>query len=145
MNVDPIMQGAVLALASGRIAYSLVADDIFRGLREWVWMRSAPEAATVRRELAGGGWENLPAAMFHEICSSESELRDIVCARAYDPVRDPRPAGFAGQVFECVYCMSAWTSLGAAITWALLGDAAVVVAAPFALWAIANLYAAKGL
>ena len=52
---------------------------------------------------------------------------------------------FLAGVLSCPYCLSFWTSLFAAIAWVALGTDVVIFSAPLAIWALANLYAVKGI
>jgi hypothetical protein len=146
MHYETALEALTLALASGRVAYSLVHDEIMRPLRERIWLRYAPESGTIRDYADDGSFELRIACMIHK---APTYARDSLYLesldRFYSTQQTPRPATFLGQLFECHYCMSFWTSLLAAAAWLLLGDLAVTLAVPFAIWAIANTYAQKAL
>lgn len=157
LTADIILQGVVLALASGRVGYSLVNDEIFRKLREWIWLRSAPVNGTIRHFNEDGSWQERPAAFYQEVEIDVPSAyiigggeptgtcmdwdKDTVIDFA--PDLDVRPARFLGQVFECHFCMTFWTSLLASIGWLAHPEFAVIMATPFAMWAVANLYAQR--
>lgn len=142
ITLSDVFELAILSLASGRIAYSLAMDEIFRPLREWVWLRSAPDAGSITLDD-----RELPARMVHRYRSTPGELlRGAPKWNVeFDAASDLRSKGFFGQLIECPYCLTFWTSLAALAALAAFGDAAVIAALPFAVWAVANTYAAKGL
>lgn len=144
---------ALLAIGSGRVAYSLTRDDIFRKLREWIWLRSAPEEGTIL-ERGGEGDAQRPARMYHPhglnadgdhvlVTGARGDLIDV--RYRFNPNIAMRYPGFLGQLFECPYCMSFWTSLAACAAWLLLGDDVIYPAALLALWGVSNSFAVKGL
>ena len=135
---DIVIAGA-LSLASGRVAYSITRDGIFRRFREWVWLYSPGEGAMVQLRGEDGDRE-VPARMMHySYTDSGSD------AYAFQPTLPPRDPGFFGSLVECPYCVSFWTSLVAAGAWLVLGDNVIYPALPLAIWAAANTYATKGL
>ncbi len=146
MQVDTtdIATFAVVALASGRVAFCLTKDDIFQGLRESIWMRSAPEDGQVVERTEDGDLTR-PARAYHRVNGPQATIGDTSHAYQYDPHRAFREPQFFGQLFECPYCMSFWTSLFAFVAWMILGNAVIFPALPFAIWAAANAYAVKGL
>ncbi len=142
-----------LSLASGRVAYSVTQDDIFRPVREFVYKRSAPDSDTILVRDENGDHE-YPARSFHYGDLSgqgvfypwnEGDAEVWNVGWHYRPELPPREPGWAGCLIECPYCLSFWTSLIAGLAWLLLGDAVAVIAAPLAIWALANTYAVKGL
>lgn len=145
----------VLALASGRVAFALTRDEIFRPLREWVWLRSSPEEGTIL-ERSEDGDSPRPARFYHLTETKvqlvpDSELTGT-CADfdrfedyAFDPGLGAREPGFFGQLLECPYCMSFWTSLAACAAWLTLGSDVLYPALPLALWGASNSFAVKGL
>jgi hypothetical protein len=146
-----ILAASVLSVASGRVAYSLTRDEIFRPLREAIWRRSPGDGNVMVR--GDDGDRELPVRMMHYGDLVGGTLfrwneGDRVVGELgwhFRPDRPPRDPGFFGQLFDCVYCMSFWTSLIACAAWLALGDAVLYPAAPLAVWAAANTYAAKGL
>lgn len=148
----------VLSLASGRVAYSLTKDEIFRPMREWIWMRSAPEEGVIV-ERGGEGDVTRPARMYHlmhrDPVDGDWRMSKMKCGPAmaklndqryrFDPGVALRKPGFFGQLFECFYCMSFWTSLLACAAWLVLGDDVIYPALPLALWGASNVIAARGL
>lgn len=147
MHIDTtdIVTGIVLALAVGRIAYSLTQDEIFRPLREWVWLRSAPESAALLR-FEEDGDSQWPARMVHHYSSigriwATKVVRQINDDYGYAPTAPMRKPGFFGQLIECFYCVSFWLALVASIAWWLLGDNVIYAALPFAFWAGGNYFA----
>lgn len=141
-----------LSLASGRIAYSVTRDDIFRPVREWVYERSAPDSDTILVRDEAGDHE-YPARSFHHVETTVNLVPvpetcadvDTFTEFRYEPGMPPREPGWAGCLIECPYCFSFWTSLVLAAAWLLLGDVVAIFALPFAAWAVANTYAVKGL
>lgn len=135
-------------LAAGRVAYSITNDEIFRPLREAIYLRSAPRHDTILVFDQGGDRE-ISARQFHPVNEDGHPFEGAGIKRAgYDwiPELEPRRPGWAGQLFECPFCMSAWTSAFFVGVWALMGtDFAALFALPFATWALANLYAVRGL
>lgn len=155
MNIGTtdIAQFLVMALASGRIAFSLTKDDIFQPVREWIWMRSAPEDGMVIERTMDGDVTR-PARMYHLMHENAFDggldmgrgpKGDVKRGHHFSPSTAMRKPAFWGQLWECPYCMSFWTSLIATVAWLLGGDAIVVMALPFAVWALANVLAVKGL
>lgn len=142
VDVTDIAVFLVLSLASGRVAFSLTKDDIFQPLREFVWMRSAPEDGMIVERTVDGD-RTTPARAWH-LLHNRGYTEDR-SEYAYDPGQPFRNPGWFGQLIECPYCLSFWTSLAACVAWVVLGDAVVYPAMPFAVWAVANLYAVKGL
>lgn len=123
---------AVLALASGRVAHSISSDEIFRPLRNWVYIRSAPVSdMIVTREEPEGDFE-YPARM------TRRTQHGSWTPRTDGGVRKP---GFFGSLLACAWCLSLWTSLFWLGLYAALGHYAIWAAMPFALWAAANAYA----
>lgn len=143
---------AELGLASGRIAYSVTRDDIFRPVREFVYARSAPDSDTILVRDDNGDHE-YPARSFHhvetriDLCPDPQTCADVdyIEEFRYEPTLPPREPGWAGCLIECPYCFSFWTSVVLCAAWLLLGDAVAYLALPFAVWAVANTYAVKGL
>ena len=141
MHVEPtdIVVALTLALASGRVAYSITTDTIFRPLREWIWLRSAPEDSAILHRTDSGD-EQRPARLYHDY--GREGMASIF---DYDPTASPRRPGFFGQLVECPFCMSFWTSALACVAWLLLGNDVIYPALPLALWALANTYATRAL
>lgn len=136
---------ALLALGSGRVAYSLTRDDIFRKMREWIWLRSAPEEGTILERGADGDTQR-PARFMHLVYDKPyTGTAWEPTHTEYHPELDPRDPGFFGMLFECPYCMSFWTSLAACAAWLVLGDDVIYPAALLALWGASNSFAVKGL
>lgn len=138
-----------LSLASGRVAFCITKDDIFQGVRERIWMRSAPEDGMVVERTEDGDVTR-PARMYHYGRQQGgffaiNSVRSPHDAHEYRPELPMRKPGFWGQLFECPYCMSFWTSTLATFAWLVLGDTVVYPALPFAVWAVANAYAVKAL
>lgn len=125
-----IVAALTLSLASGRVAHLIAQDTIMRPIREWIWLRSPGESATITQRGEDGDRE-IPARMLHD--------------GEFQPSLRPRDPGFFGQLFECVFCLTFWTSLIACAAWLVLGDDVIYPATPLALWALANTYAMKGL
>lgn len=144
IDATDIASFVVLSLAAGRVAFSLTKDDIFQPVREWIWMRSAPEDGMVIKR-GDDGDLTLPARAMHRVNGPQANIGDTSHRYEFQPQRPLRQPGFWGQLWECFYCMSFWTSLLAMVAWLVLGDLVVVLALPFAVWAAANTYAAKGL
>lgn len=144
VDVTDIATFLVVSLASGRVAFCLTKDDIFQGLRERIWMHSAPEDGMVVERTADGDLTR-PARAYHRVNGPQANIGDTSHEHRYDPGRPFRTPGFWGQLWECPYCMSFWTSALACVAWLVLGDAVMYPATPFAVWAVANLYAVKGL
>lgn len=146
MQVDStdIAAFTVLALASGRVAFSLTKDDIFQGLRESIWMHSAPEDGMVVERTEDGDLTR-PARAYHYHREQVNLGQEWEQGFAYDPAAPFREPQFFGKLFECPYCMSFWTSLLACVAWLVLGDAVIYPALPFAIWMVANTLAVKGL
>lgn len=146
MQVDTtdIASFVVLSLASGRVAFCLTKDDIFQPVREWIWMRSAPEDGMVVERTAEGDLTR-PARAFHRVNGPQANIGDTSHRYDYVPALAFRKPGFWGQLWECPYCMSFWTSLLAVLVWLLIGNAVIYLALPFAVWAVANVLAVKGL
>jgi len=141
VDVTDIAVFIVVSLAAGRVAYSLTRDDIFRGLRESIWLRSAPEDGMIVERTPDGDLTR-PARAYHPRVvpgSPDTLVHD------YDPAAPFREPKFFGQLFECPYCMSFWTSAFAFVAWMILGDYVIYPALPLAIWAAANAYAVKGL
>lgn len=131
----------VLALASGRVAFSLTKDEIFRPLREWIWMRSAPEEAMIVTR-GDNGDQTIPARMMHlHHDRGRTSIGEHYVTREFKPQDPMRAPGFFGQLFECFYCMSFWTSLLAYVVYRIDFSLAWHVATPLAIWAVANAYA----
>ena len=156
MHAADVLTFALLTLASGRVAYLLTRDEIARPLREWIWLRSAPEEGTILERDPDTGDSPRPARYYHwtetQVQIVPDEERTFTCADfdtfpgyEFDPAQGPRVPGFFGQLFECPYCMSFWTSLVACAAWLVLGDAVIYPALPLALWAASNSFAVKGL
>lgn len=146
-----IIIAAALSLASGRVAYSLTRDGIFRPVREWIWLRSPGEGATILLRGDDGDRE-VPARTMHygDLVSDRFYPGDndfVIGALGYHfrPELPPRDPGFFGSLVECPFCLSFWTSLVAVAAWWLLGDDVIYPATPLAVWALANSYATKGL
>lgn len=95
-----------LALASGRVAFSITSDDLFADLRTYLMQRD------FEKHLNDGPFDG---------------------------------KGFVYAAATCFYCLTFWTSLVAAVAWLALGSEVVLLAAPLALWAAANIVAAKAL
>lgn len=144
ISLQDLATFAVLALASGRVAYSLVHDEIFRPLREWIWLRYAPESETIY-EYGADGDRSTPARSWHRLRNGDGTDIDAPFPFAYIPEEPLRTPTFLGKLIGCPYCMSMWTSTVALLAWWALGDNVIYPAAPFALWAAANTYAVKGL
>lgn len=156
MHAADIATFAVLTLASGRVAFSLTRDEILRPLREWIWLRSAPEEGTILERDEDNGDTPRPARYYHfgenrvqivpdaELTGTCADF-DEFPGYEFNPALGPRIPGFWGQLFECPYCMSFWTSLVACAAWLLLGDAVLYPALPLALWGASNSFAVKGL
>lgn len=146
MQVDTtdIAVFAVLALASGRVAFSLTKDDIFQGLRESIWMHSAPEDGQIVERTEDGDLTR-PARAYHRVNGPQATIGDTAHEHRYDPGAPFREPQFFGQLFECPYCMSFWTALFAFVAWAILGDAVIYPALPLAIWGASNSFAVKGL
>jgi len=123
MTNPTLMEVAVLALATGRVSYSITSDTIFRPLRERVWRWSAPETAT---DDIGRPWR-----MLHTHSDGFTE---------FDP-QNVREIGFFGELVSCPYCASFWLAHVVALAWILWGGAIVPWVAGLALWALATLYA----
>lgn len=148
-----------LSLAAGRVGYSLTQDEIFRPVREAIYLHSAPHSDVIVKRGDEGDLE-LPARMVHRVTRLEQpdtslgrdEARERFMAQKgergweYMPQEPLRKPGMLGQLFECPFCMTFWTSLFFVGVWALMGqDFVAMLALPFATWALANLYAVRGL
>jgi Protein of unknown function (DUF1360) len=120
----PLYDIAVMALASGRIAYSITQDTIFYPMRDLIFKRSAPEGALTKN--------GEPYSMLHDSGNGSYEFLTHV---------EKRESGFFGQLFECPYCMSFWIAHLVVLGYILAGDTAIKVLSGFALWALATLYA----
>lgn len=147
MEITPqhVLTFLLLAIASGRVAYSLVNDEIFRPLREWIWLRHAPESEMIY-EYGADGDRSTPARAWHRQPSGPvANIGHVDERYAYDPDLPLRTPTFLGKLIGCPYCMSFWTSAAAMLAWWALGDNVIYPAAPLALWAAANTYAVKGL
>jgi len=123
MTNPTLTEAAILALATGRVSYSITSDTIFRPLRERVWRWSAPETAT---DDIGRPWRMLHV---HEDGFTE-----------FGP-RTPREPGFWGTLIECPYCVSFWAAHAVVLAWIMWGSAIVPWAVGLALWSLATLYA----
>ena len=122
----PVYDLAVMALASGRIAYSITNDEIMRPMREWVFRRSAPHSGTIRIDTEDG-YDDVPASMVHD--------------GVFDPARSIRTPQFWGQLVECLMCMSFHTSLWILVAYLISAHWTVLALTPFALWGLSNAFA----
>lgn len=117
----------VLALASGRCAYSVTHDTIFEPVRAYVYRRSAPHSDTFEdedgREVPWRAWWPSP---------------DGIGFVDFTRLREP---GWWGNLFSCFYCMSFWTAVFWILMYLTLGNWAMWIAVVPAMWAIGNLYA----
>lgn len=120
----PLADLAVITLASGRVAYSISQEEIFRPLRNWIFLRSAPVDAEIvlRREDGDEVW---PARM----------VRDTLDGPSLEPNLDLRKPGFVGSAVSCPYCLSFWTSLAMILAYLALGHVVAVALTPLAVWA----------
>lgn len=128
----PLIDMAVISLASGRVAYAIARDEIFRPLREYVYRYSAPISDT--------DIDGQPHRLIHHWKNNKRE-RALGWGRwshDYDTSIAPRKPGWLGRLVECPYCLSFYTTIGALIVYSLFGIEVLYV---FALWAVANLYA----
>lgn len=141
MTPDQLFDYLLLALAAGRLAYAITQDEIFRPVRQYIWLRSAPVHGMYR--LHG---EDVLASKIDRWKTTEEERQRGLPKWEMDYIEGSRRApGFLGQLFECAYCMSFWTSaalLGSYLAWP---TATIAFSSLVALWAAANTYAAKGL
>lgn len=112
----------VMALASGRVAFSLTNDEIFRPAREWIWKRSAPDEGPIRLD----DGSDVPARMVH--------------GGVFKPTIPMREPGFWGQLAQCVHCVSFWTSLVILLAYVVFGSITISLLAPFALWGLASAF-----
>lgn len=145
MQANDVVIFLALALASGRVAHSITQDTIFRPLREAIYRRSAPHG-DVFFIVDGDGDRNLPARLVHDARTwvvGEEYVDQI--GLFYAPAAPARTPGFLGQLFECPFCMTFWTSAIAAAAWLALGDNVIYPTLPLALWALANSYAIKAI
>lgn len=130
----PLYDAAVLVLASGRIAYSLIQDEIFRPIRESIYRYSAPSTATNR--------DGQPWRMVYSWKNNADER-----ARGWGRWSDDfepnrmREVGFFGELASCFYCMSFWTSAAVLVSYALHPAGTVGFLTLFAAWALSNLIA----
>lgn len=134
----PLYDLAILSLASGRVAYSITSDEIFRPVRELVYRYSAP-----RHDQDEDGH---PYRMIEWFKSTKQERERFPAIGVWqrehiDPTYTGRDVGFFGSLLECFYCFSFYTSVAAIVAYWIFGEEAVTVALPFAVWALANLYA----
>lgn len=146
-----IVIAAALSLASGRVAYSLARDGIFRPMREWIWLRSPGEGSMITLRGDDGDRE-VPARTMHyglliadRFYPGDEGIGVGEVGYHFMPSLPPRDPGWIGSLVECPYCLSFWTSLVAVAAWWLLGDDVIYPALPLAVWALANSYATKGL
>lgn len=157
---DLLLAYLVVALAAGRVAYSLTKDEIFRPVREWIWLRWAPESGVIR-ETGGEGDVERPARMYQVVGRDGDGDLVVLDARSpkqvvgftdakfrFEPHHAMRKPTFLGQLTECFFCVSFWTSL---IFWAAFrflpagaaNDIWSWVFVPLAIWAVANMFAHK--
>lgn len=121
----PLYDVAVLALAAGRVSYSLTNDTIFRPLRELIWKVSAPETAT---DIEGRPWRMLWPVPGGEPLFTPNELR---------------PIGWLGELASCPDCMSFYVAFLAITAYILYPIETVSFLSVFALWGMANLFARR--
>ena len=57
----------------------------------------------------------------------------------YDSLSQPVGTNFIADIFTCVWCASVWVGLFFAVLWFINADAAIILALPFALSAVAIL------
>lgn len=143
--IHALIDFTVMALASGRVAYSLTQDDIFEPARRWIWWHSGPDVGSkinlFGQIVEGRNWDRFR--------STPDEVARGLSKWQYESVDDngmpPREPGWLGRLVGCFYCMSFWTSCAALAAYNVAPDLTVQICLPFALWAAANTYAAKGL
>lgn len=133
-----IYEVSVMALAAGRVSYSLTKDEIFRPVREAIWRRSSPLYAT---NIQGEPWRMIECWKHNE---QERARGWGKWSEEFDP-QSLREPGFFGRLVECANCLSFWVSLVIAIAYMAFGDVVVTLLAPLALWALANTYASKAI
>lgn len=148
----------IIGLAAGRVTYLIVHDEIMRPLREWIWLRSAPEGATIR--LAGGeGDKEVPARMMQVVArdadgdlvvmdaTSPAKVVGFDDAKySFQPNHAMREPGFFGQLIECSYCSSFWVTLAFWVAYRWLPvewHVFNLVIVPLAIWSLATWVAAK--
>ena len=66
------------------------------------------------------------------------KFRFIIGVR-YDSLSQPVGTNFIADLFTCVWCASVWFGLFFAVLWFINADAAIILALPFALSAVAIL------
>lgn len=144
---DIMLVYLVIALAAARVAYLLAHDEITRPIREWIWLRWAPESATVRR-LSDRGDEELPARMMFKRIGAPTKVE--VRGYLFDPSEALRRPTFLGKLIECVYCVSFWIAVSFYLAYRLLpvhvaNELWTWLFVPLAVWSVANWFAAKAL
>lgn len=143
---------AIVSLAAGRVGYLLTSDELFRPIREWIWLRSPGEGSMIVLRGDDGDRE-VPARTMHygdlgahgSFWPGPCEVSIGEVGYHFQPTLRPRDPGWFGRLVECPYCMTFWTSLVGCAAWLLLGDDVIYPATPLAAWALANTYATKGL
>lgn len=123
------LEFALVPLASGRVAYSIAKEEIFRPVREFVYTRSSPFEAV---DNDGYPWRMKNR---YRATPRERELGEGKWVVDYDQFAHRKP-GFFGQLIECPYCLAFWATLFTFFVYSVIPDAILVLA----LWALASVF-----
>lgn len=124
----PLYDLAVIAVAAGRVADSISGDEIFRPLRNWVYLRSAPVDDSI--VTYGPSGDDVYPARMATLTSEPLSL-----GTEYEGMRgDVRTPGFFGRLISCRVCLSFWVTLFWLAIYLLSAHWALTLATPFAIW-----------
>lgn len=143
----------IIGIAAGRVAYSITHDEIFRRLREWIWLRSAPHSGMIVEYSEDGDdtqlarsyhWSEVPQKVRDD--EANNGIHFLPDGYRYQPQLPIRKPQFWGQLVECPMCMSFWIAI---IFWVLWQFAPFEIyyygIMPLAVWGVANWFAVKAL
>lgn len=138
--MNELLIAAILALGIARLTLIIVRDDIFKPVRNFVFMFSPPENS----DMDGYYYQNYIESTQNERDRKQTIGNGIVGRRYIHVDGGPhRPAGFWGQVISCPDCSGIYIALTVLAAYATLGIAVVHVMSVFATSMVVSLIARR--